>query len=110
MSRATRRAAAAVARATRTILRRDYTLGAECWPDIAPHIDCGIMRRPNGDIWIPTAVPESALFRHPTRTDWQRHAMAATAQVRALARAVTLAEHNAALPNQTDQPEASSAP
>lgn len=109
MSPAARNAATAVAHAARTILGRGRAAGYHDI-DVAPDGDCGIMRRPNGDIWIPTAMPEAALFRSPTRADWQQHAIVACAQVRALARAVTLAEQNSALPNKTEQPEASSAP
>lgn len=65
------------------LLRRDRVL-----PDIAPHRNDGVMRWPNGDIWIPEPTPpqRSGLFGRATQADWERHARAATAQVRALAR------------------------
>lgn len=96
----------AVAAAVRAVLRRDYTFGHltnHRFPDIAPHGDCPIMRWPNGDIWIPTSMPEAALSRRPTRADWQKHAAAAAAQIRALARVVTLAEGEPTLPSRSDQ-------
>lgn len=57
-------------------------------PDIAPSESDGVMRWTNGDVWIPESTPpqRSGVFGLTTKADWQRHAMAAAAQVRALAR------------------------
>jgi hypothetical protein len=57
-------------------------------PDICPSGRAGVMRWPNGDVWIPEPTPpqQSGLFGRTNHDDWERHAMAAAAQVRALAR------------------------
>jgi hypothetical protein len=56
--------------------------------DIAPLREDGIMRWPNGDVWIPEPTPpwKTRRFGRPTRTDWRNHAIAGASQVRALAR------------------------
>jgi hypothetical protein len=63
-------------------------------PDIAPRKQDGVMRWPNGDVWIPEPTPpqRSGLFGRPTQLDWQAHTLAAAAQVLALARLTPHAE------------------
>jgi hypothetical protein len=57
-------------------------------PDIAPYRQDGIMRWPNGDVWIPEPQPSwtTGLFGRARLVDWRNHVLAASAQVRALAR------------------------
>lgn len=63
-------------------------------PDIAPLKGDGVMRWPNGDVWIPEPTPRqcSGLFRRPTQLDWTQHTLAASMQVLALARLTRHAE------------------
>jgi hypothetical protein len=67
-------------------------------PDICPSDGDGVMRWPNGDVWIPEPTPpqQSGLFGRTTQGDWERHAMAAAAQVRALTRSHPSRGHDTA--------------
>jgi hypothetical protein len=65
-------------------------------PDIAPTGPDGVMRWPNGDVWIPEPTPphRSGLFGRATQAEWRNHILAAAAQARALARYAQRLEHH----------------
>ncbi|WP_186244518.1 hypothetical protein [Mycobacterium simulans] len=56
-------------------------------PDLAPDRH-GIMRWPNGDVWIPQPQPPrtTGLFGHTRPVDRRNHTLAAASQIRALNR------------------------
>jgi hypothetical protein len=69
---------------------KPYATPTRRLPDIEPVAGDGVMRWPTGQPWVPEPEPPAptGLFGRITRTDRQRHALAAAKQVRALAAGV----------------------